>query len=1385
MVDAQIFPSTNPPGNAAGNPDAILSITTESPAGLADPNYFEVSSSELCISGDGKNQIGVGDDPEWRFDIAIPPGSLPTCADASITICRRGDFGQNPEIVFIYDENFKQIGVIPGHPSNSTQFDCTLDPICTTISLSPCEINEQGANGIFQLTLYTNGNISGNTVGDFCDLEPGPQGGFQNQNNGGPLINTTCSGCNCAFLDAFSFDIDIADPGFTADATVGCVGDPIGFLSNPNSSACGQSFTVDGQALNGATWTPTSAGSYTICSTAGPSACPIQECIDIVVEDPPAAPPTTLQVCPVNNFNPYDYSATLNPSGEGTLYIFIDNTCGSVIEDDTQFDMSQGTFPVLAVEGGNSGSPILDNICDDGSTPNYSTPASNLGTCSPPATIDNETSCTYFGGTWTPNVFNGIDLSDDDVRLDEGEPDNNGSGLSFIDLDGEFGDREYMAVHYGAVSTLPASAIITQAELSFYIEDGPSNGDYDFNVHTINTAWDANAATWNTLNGAFDPTAIGAFQIPVFTNGIFEIDITNTVQSWVDGSATNNGLMFIPQSTFDDDVVFGATAAGAAFQSRLIITYEVGGSCAGGAPVTDTDFTSCSDAGGTFAPNNVGDQMAQTVKYAIVSDNGCVSEGEITWDVSGIDATIFAVSQSCHDDNVVFSVAPGGAQYDFSLNGTLVQSSSSNTLTLNTTTDMPNGVSIVSVKVNDPNYPCSGEDFHEIEVYPQILPVDHQLILCDDDNITNNDNADGIATFDLSTADATIMDGIAGAAITYHINSGDAVLGINALGSSFDNFSNPQVLFARVTSDATACHGIAELTLTVEDPPEPDAGLDFNLCAGEAVILGGAIAGTSMATWSITGAPNGGDGVLSNTTATASPQSVTFTATQSGTYILTLTTEPTGTSCGVETRERAIVVTPNPAAANVSIESCDGSNTVNNSAEFDLRNIESTITGGTAGVTVSFHSTLIDAQALSNQLEDTIQSVSLSVFARVSNDITECFSTSEITLIVLDDPETTDPIGSDICAGTDASFSTNTSQGTAGYTYKWYESTDMGVSYALLVTSAIYVGADTKDLTVTGVTIAQNNYYYRLVVTDSNGCSDTSAFAILQVTDCAPSLTLTKSTPVITDPSISGVAGNVDAEYTFVICNTSIVALKNISLLDDFDNEFGSGFVSVIGDPVVSDGLNADVTTTNPTANINYSGSATETDMLNADGRLAPNECVTVVVNVEINLSEMPSPSENQARTDGYNDLDQKGTDLSDDISDNTSNDDPTPFPNIPKIGLAKHVVSVTPSTTNGNYIIRYGYLIQNVGNVQLDNIELDDDIRTQFGANVMVGDASISDGVTGVANALGNINPSFTGGSGTDAVDEIDVTDILDATAILDPQDSLHIFLDVEVIVS
>ena len=210
----------------------------------------------------------------------------------------------------------------------------------------------------------------------------------------------------------------------------------------------------------------------------------------------------------------------------------------------------------------------------------------------------------------------------------------------------------------------------------------------------------------------------------------------------------------------------------------------------------------------------------------------------------------------------------------------------------------------------------------------------------------------------------------------------------------------------------------------------------------------------------------------------------------------------------------------------------------------------------------------------------------------------------------------------------------------------------------------------------------------------------------------------------------SGVMGNFDVPFTFVVQNTGTEVLSDLSLVDDLATQFGSAFVGVTVAPAVT---NIDATTP-PVANAAYAGTGdllvgAPTDQL-ASGQSFQ---VTVTVELDPDAAGAPSPLENQATASGEDPTGAVVNDLSDSGSDPTGDnpgepgdlgtpDDPTPL-SLPAIGVAKEAGTPVAATsgTIGNFDVPYTFVVQNTGTETLSSLTLTDDLSAEFGS-VFVG---------------------------------------------------------------
>ncbi|MEX2233861.1 MAG: hypothetical protein WD824_16975, partial [Cyclobacteriaceae bacterium] len=147
---------------------------------------------------------------------------------------------------------------------------------------------------------------------------------------------------------------------------------------------------------------------------------------------------------------------------------------------------------------------------------------------------------------------------------------------------------------------------------------------------------------------------------------------------------------------------------------------------------------------------------------------------------------------------------------------------------------------------------------------------------------------------------------------------------------SFNNASSPTAIYTPGAADIGA--GTVTLTFTTNDPAGPcpsvndnvvitidavatvDAGPPQAVCTGSTVTLAGSSVGGSATTgaWSIVSQPGGGDGVLSDASQTATPATVTFSATVAGGYTLRLTTNDPAGVCAAANDNVVITIDPTP-----------------------------------------------------------------------------------------------------------------------------------------------------------------------------------------------------------------------------------------------------------------------------------------------------------------------------------------------------------------------------------------------------------------------------------------------------------------------------------------
>lgn len=91
--------------------------------------------------------------------------------------------------------------------------------------------------------------------------------------------------------------------------------------------------------------------------------------------------------------------------------------------------------------------------------------------------------------------------------------------------------------------TVPAGAVIDSA--AFVVNVTTALNEM-VTVHAVTEYWEENSVTWNSFAGAFNATSEGDFTPD--NPGWYTVDVTSLVNSWLDSSMVNNGILLKEES---------------------------------------------------------------------------------------------------------------------------------------------------------------------------------------------------------------------------------------------------------------------------------------------------------------------------------------------------------------------------------------------------------------------------------------------------------------------------------------------------------------------------------------------------------------------------------------------------------------------------------------------------------------------------------------------------------------------------------------------------------------------------------------------------------------------------------------------------------------------
>lgn len=180
---------------------------------------------------------------------------------------------------------------------------------------------------------------------------------------------------------------------------------------------------------------------------------------------------------------------------------------------------------------------------------------------------------------------------------------------------------------------------------------------------------------------------------------------------------------------------------------------------------------------------------------------------------------------------------------------------------------------------------------------------------------------DGLGQFDLTLNNPEVLDGQdpLNFTVTYYLTQAAAGLGTDPIPNTYENISNPQVLYVRVDNDepdgsgmdSSICYAVAEVTLRVDLLPIFDLEDSYTLCVdtngteviGPPVLDTGLPAGDYIFVWSLDGTELTGE------------TGPSLMASQGGAYSVLVTNNTTG----CQNTDSAQVLVSSPPTVNVEV----------------------------------------------------------------------------------------------------------------------------------------------------------------------------------------------------------------------------------------------------------------------------------------------------------------------------------------------------------------------------------------------------------------------------------------------------------------------------------
>ncbi|WP_196894644.1 T9SS type B sorting domain-containing protein [Aureivirga marina] len=525
----------------------------------------------------------------------------------------------------------------------------------------------------------------------------------------------------------------------------------------------------------------------------------------------------------------------------------------------------------------------------------------------------------------------------------------------------------------------------------------------------------------------------------------------------------------------------------------------------------------------------------EVIQAAIVNNaTGCTTTIDFTLNVGALPTlAVIPTEIMCDDD--------GDSQvvWDLTVNTTTLSNGDLYDVTYHTATpDASNQIAIptaflsgtttVHFLLADKTTGCTNQGTFEIEVNPTpVVDAEFDFVLCDDVPI------DGNSLFDLTTISSQILEGTTNLNVQFYESSSftfapGSFAPSNPITDIANYVSNTKTIFAYTYNTVTGCGITSNVNLAVQDIPINLGVTDYEVCddATDGDASNGIYQGFIL--------QDKNDEVLTTTTGTVSYY-LTETDANAGSNEIDAAapfTNPTANSSEIWVRVDVenslgevcsgitsfnLVVNPIPEINPVeNLETCVNLSGV---ATFDLTEVNTQLLGAQTGISISYFTNEDAANAgdetvaefISNPSSfETSESGLQTIYARLQNDVTNCFSVATFELTINTLPELpAEPVTMFVC---DAPIN----DGIGTFNLLSLESTILGGNTGLAVTGYYEDLALGADGFPTGMAIIEPSNF---------NSSSKTIYAFIQnvVTQCGISIPieLTVETVVINEEEIS------------------------------------------------------------------------------------------------------------------------------------------------------------------------------------------------------------------------------------------------------------------------